>query len=164
MYCRKCGYKLDSDARACDECGTLVDGTEYCGGFWGLVNDEEKLTDNEKKQKNSSSGKVSVHKSNTFIILCLLLLIVAVQTFRVSSVSNQLDTQNQEYQILFQKYKQLLQKNNELMKPNNNVRDNENVEEYDAGSNTFSAEEYDPESNFFKNKKQDSGEKTLPNI
>ncbi|MCI7098824.1 MAG: zinc-ribbon domain-containing protein [Lachnospiraceae bacterium] len=186
MYCRKCGYKLDSDAKACDECGTPVDGTEYCGGFWGLVNDEEKMTGNEKKQncseeeetysekecliperestlseqKNFSLRKVSVRKSNTFKILCFLLLIAAVQTFRVCSVSNRLDTRNQEYQNLLQSYERLLQKNNELMKQNNDLRDNENVEEphanqydteeynaeeYDADNNTFSAEEYDAE-------------------
>ena len=39
MYCKKCGCRLDSSAGVCPECGSGTT-TEYCGGFWGIINEK----------------------------------------------------------------------------------------------------------------------------
>jgi len=42
MYCKSCGYQLDSRAASCAHCGAPVSGLEACGGFWGLVGEPER--------------------------------------------------------------------------------------------------------------------------
>ncbi len=43
MFCHKCGYKLTNNNK-CNNCGTIFEKFEVCGGFWGLVGEERKKT------------------------------------------------------------------------------------------------------------------------
>lgn len=40
MFCNKCGRRIEKEEKICPECGAKVEKTEYCGGFWGLVNEK----------------------------------------------------------------------------------------------------------------------------
>lgn len=42
MYCGKCGCKIRNGEVKCSNCGADVTEIEYCGGFWGLVGEDEK--------------------------------------------------------------------------------------------------------------------------
>ena len=37
MYCSKCGCRIHAGENVCSNCRTVLNDTEYCGGFWGLV-------------------------------------------------------------------------------------------------------------------------------
>ncbi len=43
MYCKNCGCKINTGEKRCSDCGTDIKEIEYCGGFWGLVGEEEKV-------------------------------------------------------------------------------------------------------------------------
>lgn len=63
MYCNFCGCKLDSMTTKCPSCGQNAK-AEFCGGFWGLVGEENKQEVSSvakepeiKKNKNASELK-----------------------------------------------------------------------------------------------------------
>lgn len=62
MYCNKCGNKLNTDSKFCDNCGAPVFAST------GSSN-------------NINSNYMSVHKRNTIDIIVLLLLIISVAVF-----------------------------------------------------------------------------------
>lgn len=156
MYCKKCGCKLKSDAKICEECGAVVNSIEYCGGFWGLVSGEkEKLppgfstagdlspAENPDQTKeihpmieSTPIGHESAKKNMREILLvsiCIFLLAAAaVQTIRVSYVSKKLDNQEQNYLNLSESYEQLLKKYEEMSEQINNMTGiNENIPDID---------------------------------
>lgn len=131
MYCAKCGYKVLKNARQCQNCGASVEGIEYCGGFWGLVNreedqlkrDYEKTVDFEqkeisvpveKKEKDILVQSVKMHErkqNNIFLkFICILLVFgILVQSGRVIHLSKELKHQkvlNQEMNGHIQRFRQ----------------------------------------------------------
>lgn len=60
MYCKKCGCKVEIGEKKCSNCGANVQDIEYCGGFWGLVGDEEKIREKALATKTMSIDKAPV--------------------------------------------------------------------------------------------------------
>lgn len=53
MFCNKCGRRIEKEEKICPECGAKVEKTEYCGGFWGLVNEKPGPVLQEPKEEST---------------------------------------------------------------------------------------------------------------
>jgi len=95
MFCKKCGQKVSPDSGHCGNCGAVVGPDEYCGGFWGLVDEVPKINVrsdvqrkrhdvpiSEQSNRSAATGKPDRVRSSPVlpIALCLgvLLLIASV--------------------------------------------------------------------------------------
>lgn len=124
MYCKKCGCKIKSGQRCCSDCGIETSNIEYCGGFWGLVGEDnkkehvpiieeihpQKNQDNEKqdilvvKEKYKKGQNRKKRKLLNYVIFVLLTICV-IQTVRISVVSHKYEKQQVRYRLLSEKYK-----------------------------------------------------------
>ena len=54
-YCEDCKaeYETVKYGKICPECGAKVEKTEYCGGFWGLVNEKPEPVLKEPKEEST---------------------------------------------------------------------------------------------------------------
>lgn len=131
MYCQKCGCKINMEERRCSDCGTDVKGNEYCGGFWGLVGEEEKVRTFTPQGENS---KEELEKDRTIrkykslklflveVVLILILMVVCLLQFvQISQISKQFDKLYQvceelggDYQELNDKYTEIKEQVEEL--------------------------------------------------
>lgn len=149
MYCQKCGYKLESNSFTCPNCGSRNDEIEYCGGFWGLVHQDEskKLLENkreearkeevrsetarrkrnsavyeERQRKKKKQGVVSV-----LLCACVLFVIISmIQTVQVASGSEkyrEMETRMEEHQGLESENQRLLEENENLESENQRLAD-----------------------------------------
>ncbi len=61
MFCHKCGMKIKPKTSICPNCNRPVDENEFCGGFWDLLEGEEKP---QKNRKESGENQESNQESN----------------------------------------------------------------------------------------------------
>lgn len=66
MYCVKCGCKINPGEKRCPDCGLEVTETEYCGGFWGLVGEEEnKMTALQSNREHKKERTEQIKETDT---------------------------------------------------------------------------------------------------
>lgn len=133
MYCRKCGYRLVSGEKTCQNCGEPAAFAEYCGGFWGLVGKEgagkassatcreelpvtvqaiSEIKNNagqeKTKDKKSFRNKAAKIGITAMALVCSVFVILfAVQTFRISTASKKLLEIEEKYAALEENYAEL---------------------------------------------------------
>lgn len=134
MYCLKCGKKISLGEEQCSECGTKISGNEYCGGFWGLVGEDNKIERNSKpcdpiKVVNESENEElrktikkdafikKKYRKKTQILSVFLIVLVAVCfaqiVFCSVTIKNYQNTKK-ENQNLYQQNQELIDSNDEL--------------------------------------------------
>lgn len=130
MYCRKCGYRLVSGEKTCQNCGEPATSAEYCGGFWGLAGKEgagkeaSAICEEEPPMEIQSASEMKNHpepektKKNRdsrnkkekrginvpVIVCCVLLILFAVQSFRLSKTSKKMLDMEEKYALLEETY------------------------------------------------------------
>lgn len=144
MYCKKCGCRINYGEQRCSDCGTEVGVIEYCGGFWGLVGENNKKIEQFEKEKaenyrhsidvpnqNNVTGEpgtksVRVSKNEIkirnkykktvkmLLVIILLLLIIGM-------------VQTIRFSVSARKYKQLQDDYNGLQQNYEQLQDNYNV-------------------------------------
>lgn len=119
MYCRKCGYRLVSGEKICQNCGESAVSAEYCGGFWGLVGKEGEGTgkmasvicEEEPPMEIQPPSKIKNHSESekmkkkrgvkiSVIACCVFVILFAVQSFRVSMASKKMLEIEEKYAVL----------------------------------------------------------------
>lgn len=139
MYCQKCGYKLKSNSSTCPNCGSRNDEIEYCGGFWGLVHQDESKKPLENRKEEARSEAVRRERNSAVyeernrkkkkqrvvpVLLCacaLFVIISMIQTVRVANQSEkcrEMETWVEEHQGL-ESENQKLQEENENFESEN---------------------------------------------
>lgn len=62
MFCRRCGLKIEGSASRCRRCGEPVSTAEYCGGFWGILNQQQRQDDRRPGRPLSESNQKTANR------------------------------------------------------------------------------------------------------
>ena len=111
MYCNNCGRRVRAQDVVCPECGSEL-AAEYCGGFWGLVNDKPEATEPavaviEEKQPDNSRKTFGKKAILVLLILFIAVSTVLIQRSRINHLQKEIGDLQSKYEVLEKEYSNL---------------------------------------------------------